>query len=122
MPLPNNFISDVCSIITEARSAAVRSVNFERVLMYWKLGERIMLEEQQGQDRAEYGAYLIRSLAERLEPEFGSGFAVRTLEQCRQFYRTYPIANAVRSQFNWSQYRLLIQMDNPDDWNFTMCQ
>jgi hypothetical protein len=33
---------------------------------------------------------------------------------CRQFYRTYPIANALRSQFSWSQYRLLIQMDDSD--------
>jgi hypothetical protein len=45
--------------------------------MYWKLGERIMVEEQQGQDRAEYGAYLIRNLAASLEPEFGSGFSYR---------------------------------------------
>jgi hypothetical protein len=69
--------------------------------MYWKLGERIFVEEQQGEERAEYGSYLIRNLAVAIEPEFGSGFSVRTLEQCRQFYRTYPIANAVRSQFNW---------------------
>lgn len=33
---------------------------------------------------------------------------------CRQFYRTYPIANAVRSQLNWTQYRMLIQIDDPD--------
>jgi hypothetical protein len=82
--------------------------------MYWKLGERIMVEEQQGQDRAEYGAYLIRNPAASLESEFGSGFSYRQLAFCRQFYRAYPIMNAVRSPFNWSQYRLLIQIDNPD--------
>jgi predicted nuclease of restriction endonuclease-like (RecB) superfamily len=82
--------------------------------MYWKLGERIFVEEQQGEERAEYGSYLLRNLAAAIEPEFGSGFSVRTLEQCRRFYRTYPIANAVRSQFNWLQYRLLIQIDDGD--------
>ena len=30
------------------------------------------------------------------------------------FYRTYPIANTVRSQLNWSQYRRLIQIEDPD--------
>ncbi|MBQ4440505.1 MAG: hypothetical protein II899_00145 [Bacteroidales bacterium] len=35
-------------------------------------------------------------------------------QQCRQFYRTYPIANTVRSQLNWSQYRRLIQIEDPD--------
>ena len=51
-------------------------------------------------------------MAEEIEPEYGSGFSVRTLEQCRQFYRIFPIANALRSQLNWSQYRLLIQMED----------
>lgn len=39
---------------------------------------------------------------------------MRQLEQSRQFYRTYPIANTVRSQLNWSQYRRLIQIEDPD--------
>ena len=49
-----------------------------------------------------------------IEKEFGSGFSVRQLERARQFYRTYPIASAVRSQLNWYQYRLLIQIDDKD--------
>lgn len=112
--LRNDFVSDIKGIILSARKSAIRSVDFERVKMYWKLGERILIEEQQGKDRAEYGSFLIRNLSVSIEPEFGSGFSVRILEQCRQFYRTYPIANALRSQFNWSQYRLLIQLDNED--------
>ena len=34
-------------------------------------------------------------------------------QMCRQFYRPYPIANAMRSQLSWTQYCLLIQIDNP---------
>jgi predicted nuclease of restriction endonuclease-like (RecB) superfamily len=82
--------------------------------MYWKLGERIVVEEQQGEERAEYGSYLLHHLAAAIEPEYGSGFSYRQLAFCRQFYRTYPIVNALRSQFNWYQYRLLIQIDNSD--------
>jgi predicted nuclease of restriction endonuclease-like (RecB) superfamily len=112
--LRKDFLSDIKGIITSARNSAIRSVDFERVKMYWKLGERIFVEEQQEKDRAEYGSYLIRNLSASITPELGSGFSVRILEQCRQFYRTYPIANALRSQFNWSQYRLLIQIDSDD--------
>ena len=65
-------------------------------------------------DRADYSTYLIRNLAEQIEPEFGSGFSYRQLNWCRQFYRSYPIVNALRSQLNWFQYRLLIQIDNDD--------
>ena len=87
---------------------AVRSVEFYRVEMYWKMGERIFNEEQQGKERADYGTYLLRTLAKEIEPEYGSGFSLRQLERCRQFYRTFPIATAVRTQLNWSQYKMLI--------------
>jgi len=109
---------DVRSIIFTARQNAVRSVDFERVRMYWKIGQRIVEEEQGGEARAEYGAYIIRELAAQIEPEFGSGFSVRQLEIARQFYRIYPIANALRSQLNWYQYRLLIRMDDKDKREF----
>ena len=108
------FLNDIRSIINSARQNAVRSVDFCRVQMYWHMGKRIFEEEQQGKDRADYGAYLIKNLAEQLEPEYGSGFSIRQLAFCRQFYRVYPIANALRSQLNWTQYRMLIQIDDPD--------
>ncbi|WP_440163372.1 PDDEXK nuclease domain-containing protein [Actinobacillus pleuropneumoniae] len=71
-------------MILQARETAIRAVDFQRVLMYWHIGKRIFEEEQQGQDRADYGAYLIKSLAQQLQPEFGSGFSARQLE--RQIY------------------------------------
>lgn len=108
------FISEVRKIIEEARNNAVRSVDFCRVQMYWNIGRRIVEEEQLGNERAEYGAYLIKNLAKDLEPEYGTGFSVRQLERARQFYRLYPIASAVRTQLNWSQYKQLIAIDDPD--------
>ena len=107
------FYTEIRQIIETARNNAIRSVDFSRVQMYWLLGKRIFEEEQQGKDRADYGAYLIRNLAEELTPLYGSGFSVRQLEQSRRFYRMYPIANALRSQLNWTQYRLLIQIEDP---------
>ncbi|MBR4794490.1 MAG: DUF1016 family protein [Bacteroidaceae bacterium] len=108
------FFSDVRRIIEEARNNAVRSVDFCRVQMYWNIGRRIFEEEQQGKERAEYGTYLIKNLAKDLEPEYGTGFGIRQLERARQFYRLYPIASALRTQLNWSQYKLLIAIDDPD--------
>mgnify|MGYP000762866371 FL=1 len=110
----SSLLNDVREIISAARTQAVRSVDSCRVQMYWHIGRRIFEEEQLGKDRADYGTYLIKNLAKQLEPEYGSGFSVRQLEMCRQFYRLYPIANALRSQLNWTQYRLLIQIENPD--------
>lgn len=108
------FISEIRGIINQARNNAVRSVDYCRVQMYWNLGKRIVEEEQHGEDRAKYGTYLLKNLAKTIEPEFGSGFSVRQLEMCRQFYREYPIANTVCSQLNWSQYKLLIAVSDKD--------
>ena len=110
----NSLYQEVRQIIDNARSNAVRSVDFCRVQMYWNIGRRIVEEEQQGKERADYGAYLLKNLAKALEPEYGSGFSYRQLNFCRQFYRTYPIMNSVRSQLNWTQYRLLIQIADSD--------
>lgn len=112
--ISTQFISDIRDIIITSRNTAIRSVDFERVRMYWKLGERIVIEEQEGKERAEYGTYLIPNLARSIETEFGSGFSIRQLERARQFYRTYPIASALRTQFNWSQYKLLIHIEDND--------
>ena len=92
----NRLIDDIRNIIDVARNQAVRSVDFCRVQMYWHMGKRIFEEEQQGKDRADYGNYLIKNLAKQLQPEYGSGFSARQLEMCRQFYRLYPIENALR--------------------------
>ena len=108
------FVSEIKHIIGSARSKAVRSVEFHRVEMYWKLGERIFNEEQDGKERADYGSFLIKNLAQELQPEYGTGFSKRQLERCRRFYREYPIASALRSQLNWFQYRLLISISDYD--------
>ncbi len=98
-----HFVTEIKTIISHARESAIRSVDLQRVQMYWHIGQRIFEEEQQGKERAEYGTHLIKNLAKELEPEFGSGFSVRILEISCQFYRTYPIANTLRSQLNWNQ-------------------
>lgn len=110
----NNLLLEIKNLIATARETAVRSVDFQRTLLYWYIGERIFNEEQQGMERAEYGNYLIKYLSEQLTPEFGSGFSFRNLNWYRQFYRTFPIVNSLRSQLSWTHYRTLIRLDNED--------
>ena len=108
------LVQDAKLIIETARKNAVRSVDFCRVQMYWNLGKRIFEEEQHGKKRADYGAYIVKSLAEKLEAEYGSGFGIRQIERARQFFLLYPIASALRTQLNWSQYKMLIAIPDPD--------
>lgn len=105
MELKKEIVNQIRSIIFNAQSNAIRAVDNERVLMYWQIGKIIFEEEQQGKDRAEYGKYLIKTISDTFQPQFGSGFSVRQLERYRQFFRTFPIASALRTQFNWTPYR-----------------
>lgn len=122
MNVNKNILNQIQSIIANAQARAIRSVDTERVLMYWQIGKVIIEEEQQGKERAEYGEFLIKSLANALEPQYGTGFSYRQLNLFRQFYRTFPIVNALRSQFSWTHYRTLIRIDNQDKRDFYIAE
>lgn len=57
-------------------------------------------------------------MSQYLTPIYGSGFSTRQLYQSIQFYKTFPIVNALRSQLSWSQYRLLIRLEDEDKRTF----
>jgi len=122
MELKKDIFIQIQSIISNAQTKAIRAVDNERVLMYWQIGKIIFEEEQEGKDRADYGKYLIKTISKTFQPQFGSGFSVRQLERYRQFYRTFPIASALRTQFNWTHYKNLISIDNKDKREFYIAE
>ena len=116
------LVNDVKEIIESAKEKVVRTVDNQRVTLYWNIGQRIFEEEQGGEERAEYGKYLLQNLSKEIEPLYGSGYSIRQLELMRQFYRTFPIANALCSQLNWSQYKLLIRLKDEEKREFYIAQ
>jgi predicted nuclease of restriction endonuclease-like (RecB) superfamily len=70
----------------EIQRRAGRSVDTYLVIRNWLFGWYIVEYEQQGADRADYGAFLIKRLSGELGQRLGKGFSARNLEQCRRFY------------------------------------
>ncbi len=122
MELKKSVVAEILEIISVSQSRAIRSVDAERVLMYWHIGKVIFEEEQQGKSRADYGSFLIKSISNEFQPQFGTGFSIRQLELNRQFYRTFPNTNALRSQFSWTHYRTLVRIDNEDKRDFYIAE
>ncbi len=122
MLVNQSIIPDIKIIIANAKDKAIRAVDNERTIMYWSIGKRIFEEEQQGKERAGYGEYLIKYLSQRLQPEYGSGYSIRQLERYRQLYRIFPIASALRTQLSWTQYKLLLSVDNQDKREFYIAE
>ena len=84
------IFGDVSKIIDAARESATRSVNAAMTAAYWLIGHRIVEFEQSGEERAEYGAALIESLAEDLTGRFGRGFSRQNIQNMRLFYLSHP--------------------------------
>lgn len=112
------FVSNVKEILENARQKAYTAVNSAMVEAYWLVGKYIVEEEQNGQERAEYGTYLLKILSLELSKSFGKGFDERELRKIRQLYLTFPIRDTMRPELGWSHYRLLIRVSNPDARNY----
>ncbi len=122
------FYESIAGVLRTARSNAYRAVNFMMVEAYWNIGRMIVEEEQQGEERAEYGAALIKNLSLRLTEEFGKGFTERNLWHIRQFYLVFPPEgpesqklHTLCAQLTWSHYRLLMRVEKPEarQWYLT---
>ncbi|WP_455758075.1 PDDEXK nuclease domain-containing protein [Alistipes putredinis] len=111
----SDFIQEIKRIVTQARQKAYTAINSAMVEAYWQMGKRIVEQEQQGKDRADYGSQLLKSLSKELTAEFGKGFSVGSLYYYRQFYQTFPEIFATPWRIlTWSHYKRLLQVANAD--------
>ncbi|WP_243235797.1 PDDEXK nuclease domain-containing protein [Zhenpiania hominis] len=82
--------------------------------------ENQLLEEQGGNEKAEYGTGLLKELSKQMTQDFGKGFTVANLKNMRQFYLTFPNGYALRSELSWTHYRLLMRVENENAREFYM--
>ena len=117
-PVNKALLANIKALLAEARQNLQQSINTTMVQSYWHIGRLIVEDEQQGKARAAYGKQQLAQLAEVLSDEFGKGFDARNLRNMRQFYQTFPIWNAVRTELSWTHYRRLIRIENQQarDW------
>lgn len=95
------------------------------VKAYWLIGQDIVQEEQEGEERAEYGKSILKNLSAKLQKKYKNGFSVDTLEKARKFFLMYqkedmPIKSATMSRkfkasglvsnLSWSHYVELIKV------------
>lgn len=112
------LLQEIGQVIQQARQGIRQVVDTTMVQSYWHIGRLIVEHEQRGQARAEYGKKQLQFLSERLSQQFGRGFDIANLRNMRQFYRAFPIRDAVRSELSWTHYRSLMRIEHPQarDW------
>ena len=110
------LLADIKAIIVEARSAAYAGINAVQIDQNWKIGRRIVEEEQGGKTRAEYGKRTISELSAHLCAEFGEGYSERNLWEFRRFYATFPDIEILHTRvqnLSWSHFRLIMRVADP---------
>ena len=119
----DDILKDMCGIIESSQKAAYRAVNTTLIQRNWLLGYRIASEELQGEDRAKYGAEIIKKLAKELSAEYGKGYTKSNLYSFYSFYKTYPEIFQTPSGksvglLSWSHYAVLLQVKDKAarDW------
>jgi len=113
--ISKTYITEIKQILREARSKAYTTINSVMVEAYWLIGKRIVEEEQQGKNRAEYGQEIIKTLSDELQSEFGRGFGERILRDFRHFYLTFKdteFGTHCVPNLSWSHFRRIIRLSD----------
>ena len=115
--IEDSIYKEIKSILEQARNKVYKVANSTMVEAYWNIG-RVIVEKQGGNNKAEYGAALIKNLSKKMTKEFGKGFTVANLKNMRQFYLIFQKSYALRSELTWTHYRLLMRVENENARNF----
>ncbi len=81
----------ISTLIEESRKRVKTTVNTVMTLTYYHVGQYIVEDEQQGEQRAAYGKAVLKDLSKRLTKMFGKGWSEENLKLFRKFYQTYSV-------------------------------
>ena len=138
-----SFVEDVRNIVSAAKEQTYKTANLMIVVSNWLVGRRIVVEEQNGKNRAEYGQRIIAIASQELTKAFGKGYGETTLRNFRKFYLQFPglriqqpllaefiaakcqiqqpvlaesesTALELRPQLSWMHYERLMRIDDKD--------
>ena len=106
----NMLVNDLRSIVSKARSKAFAAVNYSLVERNWRIGQRIVEQEQNGASRAEYGKHVIEVASAALTEEFGKGFSETNIMNFKKFYLKFKeltIPQTVSEEFKKQKQQTL---------------
>lgn len=128
------LVKNISALLENARNKVVVAVNQTIVLTYFEIGRMIVEDEQNGENRAEYGKTVLKDLSLHLSARFGKGFSVENLDRMRFFYKTYSeeisstvltnsqnqISHTRSAKFNlsWSHYLKLMRIKDNNERKF----
>ncbi len=125
----------VSSLIENSRKHIAKTISATTVSTYYEIGHYVVEYEQQGCLRASYGKQVVKNLSDRLTRQYGRGWSVATLTNCRKFYVAYKKSDAMHTisasansvcnapeiqkfSLSWNHYQVLMRIDDLAERNF----
>ncbi|MGI6394239.1 MAG: DUF1016 N-terminal domain-containing protein [bacterium] len=107
-----NLLDELKSILKSGQLRAYKAVDNIKVQTYWQIGERIVRDEIENKERADYGKKLITQISLDL------GINRRELYRIIRFFKVYGIVATVSPQLSWSHYKELVDISNSKEREF----
>ncbi|HPA57100.1 MAG TPA: PDDEXK nuclease domain-containing protein [bacterium] len=107
-----NLLNELKSILNKGLARAYKAVDNIKVQTYWQIGEKIVRNEIENKERADYGKQLVAQIS------FDLGINKRELYRIIRFFKLYPIVASVTPQLSWTHYSVLVDIENPEKRNF----
>lgn len=109
----STIYQDIETLLRISRAKTYHTINSVLMETYWRIGKRIVEEEQSGKLKAEYGSKLIENLSRYLTKDFGKGFSEANLRNMRQFYIAFPEFTRQRlANLSWSHLVRLLRVES----------
>lgn len=112
------MVKEITTLINEVKSNLANEINKSILYVKWNIGRIIVSNENNFNNRLEYGKEVLKGLSDELTKYLGKGYSVSNLKYMRIFYKTYPNYDELSEKLSWSHYCELMIIKDIDKRNF----
>ncbi len=98
----NKMIEEITNLVNQMKSNLAIEINKSIVDVYWNIGRIIVSNENENNNRLEYGKEVLKGLSNELTKHLGKGYSVSNLKYMRVFYKAYPNFEELNGKLSWS--------------------
>lgn len=114
----NKIINEITELVNNAKNNLASEINKSVIYVYWNIGRIIVSNENEYNNRLEYGKEVLKGLSKELTKYLGKGYSVSNLKYMRMFYKAYPEFKKLSNKITWSHYLELMIITDIDKRNF----
>ena len=112
------MIQEITNLVNEVKDNLAKEINKSITYVYWNIGRIIVSNENEYNNRLEYGKEVLKGISNELTKYLGKGYSVSNLKYMRVFYKTYPNFGEINEKLSWSHYIELMIIKDKDKRNF----